>query len=243
MGIISVTAVAYLHYFPIHNLLSYSGEAEAKSWIAIQQNSLKSKHLKTKHLLFSVDIESFGCKCSFVWNSPCWAWAPCWGLLRCLTQASGWLRTQQPCPVEWKCSDQRRRRSARRRCPAHCAESDVWASTCSCQPWARGKWCCPLRCAGDWHSATGWAGRPSRASRTGRNPSPSQKTEACSWRSWAGPGPGPLSNWAWSNLVEKKRRNKKIISANCKVVQVKTKNLSKTSQISSGYGKGRHFYL
>lgn len=132
-------------------------------------------------------------------DSPCWVWAPCWGLLHCLKLASGWWRTQRLCPGESIYLDQRRRRSARRRCPAHCAESDGWASTCSCRQWGRGKWCCPPRCAGDWRSAMDWAGPPLPVSQTGRNPSLFQKTEACSWRSWA--VLGPLTNWTWSNLV------------------------------------------
>lgn len=136
-------------------------------------------------------------------NSPCLAWAPCWGLLRCPKRASGWWQTQPLCLVELIYSDQKRCRSAQRKCPAHCAASDGWASTYWCPPWGRGKWCCPLRCGGDCCCETSPAGPPSAASPTERSPSPFQKTEACSWRSWA--ALGPSTNWVWSNLFMRRK--------------------------------------
>lgn len=99
--------------------------------------------------------------------------------------------------------DRRRRRSARKRCPAHCAGSAGWASTCWRRPAGRGKQRLPPMCAGDWRCVTGWAGRPQTASQTGRSPWPSQRTEACSWRSRA--ALAPWTNWTWSNLGQRRK--------------------------------------
>lgn len=49
----------------------------------------------------------------------------------------------------------------------------------------------------------GRAETPLTVSQTVRNPSPFQRTGACSWKSWA--VLGPLTNWTWSNLVRRGR--------------------------------------